>query len=371
MARCEGDGSATRADMWGGRGEGDARRFEVPHYGALVSASPTSPSPGGVLSVAGAEAARAWIADALDLPEAALEVEVVRRRAWGDIWRVEAGARFWFKAPHPRLAREVPLRERLQVRAPGAVVPLVAAHRDRGWQLTEDAGPTLAVRARDDAGMPRPDVGPGLYGNLARALGAVQQKVSAEDLAGLGLAEFDPMRAVETFERKAAPFRALPADHPAHCNAEAHRGATTTLAGLVRRWEEAGGTGLPLGLDHNDAHGGNAFVRDGRVVLSDWGDAVLGHPFASLRALLVPLRNTFGAEAVPSVRRAYLEAVGAGSPPSAQEETLLDLAMMLAVPNRLSAWGNLQDEDAWAEHADWITALWRETGTPIGEVTVP
>ncbi|MDX2342021.1 hypothetical protein NJC10_10200 [Micrococcus sp. M4NT] len=65
------------------------------------------------------------------------------------------------------------------------------------------------------------------------------------------------------------------------------------------------------------------------------------------------------------------EDVGGGSPPSAQKETLLDLAMILAVPNRLSAWGTLQDEDAWAEHSDWITSLWREAGTLVAEVAVP
>lgn len=63
---------------------------------------------------------------------------------------------------------------------------------------------------------------------------------------------------------------------------------------------------------------------------------MIGHPFASLRALLVPVRAAFGPAAVARARRAYLE-----------------------------------DPDAWADHADWIAPLWREAGAPVEEVTAP
>lgn len=332
---------------------------------------PTTPPRPGVLSPEGAAEARAWIADSLDTVEDALHIEIVRERAWGDIWRIDAGTRHWFKAPYLGLAREVPLRTILQARAPQAVLPLVAAHPDRGWQLTGDAGPTLAALTRNADREPLTDVGPRLYADLARALAQIQRAVTVDDLAGLGFPEFDPMHAVETFEREVTPFRELPADHPAHCSAEeAHRTAQR-LTDLVQRWESGGGAGLPLGVDHNDAHAGNAFLCGGRVLVSDWGDAVIGLPFASLRALLVPLRNTFGREALPLVRRAYLEEYSETSLPMEQLEELLDLAMMLAVSNRLRCWGALRDQDVWAEYADWITPLWSEAGTPVTEVSAP
>ena len=265
----------------------------------------------------------------------------------------------------------MPLRARLEARAPGSVLPLVAADAGLGWQLTADAGPVLAALTRDAQGEPLPDVGPQLYAELARALGQIQRAVTEDDVAGLGLPAFDPSRAVETFERESAPFRDLPAGHPTHCGVEDMRRSTSALSGLVRRWEAAGGDALPLGLDHNDAHAGNAFLRDGRVLVSDWGDAVWGQPFASLRALLVPLRNVFGPEAMAPVRRAYLGEFAEGGLPLDQLEELLDLAMMLAVPSRLGAWGSLDDPTAWAEYVDWVPALWREAGRPVGEVTAP
>ncbi|MDO4239557.1 hypothetical protein [Micrococcus sp.] len=332
----------------------------------------SSPSTGaGVLSPEDGLAARAWIADALGEPAETLAVEVVRERAWGDIWRVGGDGGHWFKAPHPRLRREVPLRARLEALAPEAVLPLVAGDADRGWQLTADAGPALAALTRDAQGQPCPALGARHYADLARALARILRAVTADDVRGLGLDEFDPTRAVETFERESAPFRALPADHLAHCGTEDMRRATSALSGLVGRWEAAGGADLSLGLDHNDAHAGNAFLRGGRVLVSDWGDALWSHPFASLRAMLVPLRNVFGPEAMAPVRRAYLEGFADGGLELDQLGELLDLAMMLAVPNRLNAWRSLEDTDAWAEYPDWVTPLWREAGTPIGEVTAP
>lgn len=339
---------------------------------SLLCPLTSSPSTGaGVLSPEDGAAALAWIVGALGEPEETLAVEVVRERAWGDIWRVGGDGGHWFKAPHPHLRREVPLRARLEARAPESVLPIVAGDADRGWQLTADAGPALATLTRDAQGQPCPGLGAQHYADLARALGRIQRTLAADDVRGLGLPEFDPAHAVETFERESVPFRALPAGHPAHCSGKAMRRATSALSRLVGRWEAAGGADLSLGLDHNDAHAGNAFLRGGRVLVSDWGDAVWSHPFASLRAMLVPLRNVFGPEAMAPVRRAYLEGFADGGLELDQLEELLDLAMMLAVPNRLNAWRSLEDTDAWAEYPDWVTPLWREAGTPIGEVTAP
>ncbi|UBH24559.1 hypothetical protein KW076_12040 [Micrococcus porci] len=322
----------------------------------------------GVLDVAGRTAARDWIAGVLDLPAAALTVRVVRERSWGDVWRLSSPAGVhWFKAPHPRLRGEVPLRALLESRAAERVLPLVAADHERGWQLTADAGRTLAALARDDAGAPRPGEVARLYAGLAGALAAMQEAVGEDDLRGRGLTEFDPAKAELSLLRELAPFRALPAAHPAHCTAEEEARAVAVRAALAMRWEDCGGPADPLGLDHNDLHGGNAFLgADGRVLVSDVGDAVLGHPGASLRALLVPVRAEHGADAAETVRTAWLAARGQDH---AAGRERLELAMLLAVPQRLRAWGALRSPETWAAYAEWITALWRDIGTPVDQLT--
>lgn len=328
------------------------------------------------LDAEGDEAAVAWIVAALrcelgaaklGMDELELEFVVERDRAWGSLWTVTAeGRRYWFKRPHASLRREVPLRRVLSARAPGEILPTVAACAETGWQLTADQGPVLAHRARDD--------GPLHYVELARSLARVQKALTADEVAelrGIGLPVFETRDAVARLDEQLTWFSGLPEGHPAYCTALERARAIEGMGALVQQWGVAAGVldGVvpDLSVDHNDLHGGNAFATAEGVRLSDWGDAVLAHSFASLRALLVPVRNVFGMEAVEEIRGAYLTEWGLGG----EAEDALDLAMMLAVPQRLACWSALADADAWAEYAEYIAPLWREIGTPVADVEVP
>ncbi|MDI3330184.1 MAG: phosphotransferase [Micrococcus sp.] len=308
--------------------------------------------------------ARQWLREVL--PAAGpLDIEVVRERAWGTIWRVTAGGDlYWFKRAHPELRQEVRLRRVLQHRAPDLVLEVVADHAERGWMVTIDQGPTLASLAREQ--------GPHHYEELAASMAEIQRSVTAADLAGLGLPVFAPRKAVDQLDEMLAPFAELPVDHPAHVSPGEREGALERLAAVVDRWTRLEAAVPGLGLDHNDLHAGNAFPGPR---ISDWGDAVIAHPFGSLRALLVPARNTFGPEVVDPIRRAYLAgfADGSGDGPGGVEalQEALDVAMMLAVPQRLAAWRAMQDPQSWAEYAHCIGPLWREAGVPAERVTVP
>jgi len=169
-------------------------------------------------------------------------------------------------------------------------------------------------------------------------------------------------------------FTALPAEHPAHCRPEEKARAVDQVSAVVGKWEEltAEHPGLDLlGVDHNDLHAGNAFLVDGRVRISDWGDAVIGHPFASLRALLFPARNVFGQDAVEAIRAAYLDEFFAGreAPVRQAQQRALDLAMTLGVANRLQCW-TLMPAEVWAAYPEYIVPLWRAAGRPFAEVTM-
>ena len=337
-----------------------------------------------MLSDADRTAAHAWIAEALAVKPADLDVSVVRERGWGDIWQATprtgpaAGLLHWFKAPHPSLAREVGLRRVLDARCPEEILPLVAADAGRGWQLSADAGPTLAALSRtEDIAflLPLPDDGPAPgYVALARALARVQRGVSAADLVGLGMPEFRPADAVRTLAERLEVFVDLPVGHPAHCRPQEKARAVDQMRAVVGTWEELVGERPELDLlsvEHNDLHAGNAFLVDGSVRISDWGDAVLGHPFASLRALLFPARNVFGEDAVTAIRAAYLEEFFAGreAPPEQVQQRALDLAMTLGAANRLQCW-TVMPETVWREYAEYIVPLWREAGRPFDEVSM-
>lgn len=44
--------------------------------------------------------------------------------------------------------------------------------------------------------------------------------------------------------------------------------------------------GVPETIEHCDFHDNNVLVRDGRMTIADWGDAVVSHPFLSLASCL-------------------------------------------------------------------------------------
>jgi aminoglycoside phosphotransferase (APT) family kinase protein len=94
-------------------------------------------------------------------------------------------------------------------------------------------------------------------------------------------------------------------------------------------------------VDHNDLHPFNVLTRGLRIF--DWGDAVVGHPFASLRRAL-DLAATQPDMLRPAARarlqRAYLEAwAGDVSPADLQEQ--LRVAPVLGAVAAASTWTRL------------------------------
>ncbi len=76
--------------------------------------------------------------------------------------------------------------------------------------------------------------------------------------------------------------------------------------------EELAGYGLPETIQHDDFHDGQVFVRDGRYLLLDWGDACVSHPFFTLAVTLVGdlswgLDDIQGSVDVEPFRDAYLD----------------------------------------------------------------
>ena len=99
----------------------------------------------------------------------------------------------------------------------------------------------------------------------------------------------------------------------------------------------------------------------GRIL--DWGDAVIGHPFASLLGIEIALENRFemlpAAPEAERLRRAYLEPWGRhGS--VAELERLMRRAIELNAASRLLGWARIMAVVPLAEIDDWrhAAAVW-------------
>jgi hypothetical protein len=67
--------------------------------------------------------------------------------------------------------------------------------------------------------------------------------------------------------------------------------------------------GLPPTIDHGDFGDGNIFVKDGKALVADWGESVIGHPFFSVIHLMETIKRRHGPIAnqeLPRLKEIYL-----------------------------------------------------------------
>jgi hypothetical protein len=212
-----------------------------------------------------------WIADHLD------DLGVVRAGAieqphvqpWSTVLRVPTRTGpVWFKANAGPLRHEAAVVTRLSERRPDVVPPLLAADPATGWMLMADGGETLrAVTARERS-LDR------WYDVLPRYAG-VQLDLAADvdDLLALGVPDLRLAALPEAYARLVDELGAE----------RRFREAVPLVADLCA---ELAAYGLPELLQHDDLHDGQVFVRDGRHLVLDWGDACVSHPFLSLSVTL-------------------------------------------------------------------------------------
>jgi hypothetical protein len=196
-------------------------------------------------------------------------VEQSHVQPWSTVLRIPTtGGDVWFKATAESLRHEAALVERLAARRPDVLPSLLAVDTANGWTLMGDAGETLrAVTARERSLDRWCDVLP-RYAGVQLDLAA-----DVDDLVALGVPDLR--------------LAALPAAYEWLVDVigaeRRFRAAAPMVADLCG---ELAAYGLPELLQHDDLHDGQIFVRDGRYLLLDWGDACVSHPFFSLSVAL-------------------------------------------------------------------------------------
>lgn len=169
-----------------------------------------------------------------------------------------------------------------------AVEPLVT-----GWLAERFPGDVPDVLAVDPGlhavlmgPLPAQEATPAVLPAVAATLGRLQLASAAhrEELPGLGV----PSRSLEATARAFAGV----VDHGLELellSPEARRALRSALPEVLDRVAELDAIGLPQTLAHADLHLGNVAVGPGGVVLYDWSDACVSHPFLDVAHVLVRL----------------------------------------------------------------------------------
>lgn len=221
--------------------------------------------------------ADAWIA--AQLAEQGVEqtapVEQFRARPWSTVMRVPVTAGvLYFKEPVAVQGYEATLTAWLAGRHPSALPPVLVADTATHRLLLGDAGVKL-----------------GDVEDQAAYIDAWRRALA--DVATIQLAsadEVDHLLALGVPDRRLAvlpvQYQSL-LDHEEPTLRAGQDGLTPKEVASLRALESDLGErcvrladiGVPETIQHNDLHDSNIFVRAGDVVLADWADACVSHPF--------------------------------------------------------------------------------------------
>ena len=149
-------------------------------------------------------------------------------------------------------------------------------------------------------------------------------------------------------ERLAALVELILGDHAVtrragfdHVSAEDERRIRSAIARMAERAAELASVGIGPTVDHDDLHDANVLVRRGRLVIFDWGDACLAHPFLSLTIALGFAARRAGVAVderpIVRLRDAYLEPFERFAPASRLRRAA-SIGRRLGIVTRALAW---------------------------------
>lgn len=199
---------------------------------------------------------------------AAGPLQLVHDRPWSRVWKIPLSGddAAWLKACAPVQAFEPTLTWSLHRRWPDRIVEVLACDPVRARLLLADAGtPVGAFGNWPDAWA----VALPLYAELQR--GEVEH-VPEHLAAGVTDRRLHLLPAL--YEDMLTRHLPLEPDEIAALGRFAPRFAEMCSDLAVH--------GIPQTVQHDDLHAGNVYEKDGRVLILDWGDSSIAHPFFSL-----------------------------------------------------------------------------------------
>lgn len=270
----------------------------------------------------------AWLATAHEWVDARLadlritrtgDVEQPHVERWSTVLRVPTtDGPVWFKANDGSMRHEAAVAALLARRAPDRVPSLLAADVDRGWMLMADAGRRLREVVLEERSL-------GRWLDVLEATARIQ--IACED-------------AVDELLALGVPDMRLTALPGRYAGLMDQIGAEARFREAQATVEELAAALAPYGIaetiQHDDLHDGQVFVRDGRQLVMDWGDACVSHPFFTLSVTLEGqiawgVDDEQDSEDVAPYREAYLAPYAAHHP----DLTAADLTEAARIATRL------------------------------------
>jgi hypothetical protein len=283
--------------------------------------------------------AKAWIHSALDKHNLQLtgEIEQPHVRPWSTVMTVPTNDEvLYFKASASVFAHETALTDYLARFRPEIFPELLAVDMRHHWMLMHDAGTPLRHFVRTEKSIARwRDVLP-LYVELQKAMAE-----RTTHLLALGVMDRRLTQLPEMFENLIADETAMLLDQEESLTSEEYARLKNYGSEFARMCEKLASFGIPESIHHDDFHDANIFIQgDGRIILTDWGESAVTHPFFTLVVIMRSVDNSIGTDFSPEseqVRDMYLQYWTSYAPIN-ELRTIVKLAQRIGYINRALTW---------------------------------
>jgi hypothetical protein len=232
-----------------------------------------------------------WLAGALAQQGIQLTADPtqIHIRPWSTVLRVPTTVGdVYFKAIAPGLGQETAVTEALYRWRPDCVPQVLYADTERSWLLLADGGQQL--RAQFQAGLPM-----STWHDILAEYATLQMDLVAhvDDLLALGTRDRRLSLLPSLYEALLVDKEWLLLDETNGLTTADYERLQQAVPHVAALCEQLAAYSIPESLHHNDLHDANVFVKNGRTLFLDWGDASIAHPFFSLRTVFVSMEIRF------------------------------------------------------------------------------
>jgi hypothetical protein len=234
-------------------------------------------------------------------------IERVHMEPWSTVFRAPTSdGAVYVKCCGPTQAHEPRLTAFLHQHFPGFGPEVLALHPDRPWMLVAEGGKKLGDVFSGDALLRA-------WREILPRYAQLQRDVAPRtaEIVELGTPDHREAPLVGAFEDVIANEPMVSGQRSDRLSDDEQRALRLLLPRLMDSLRQLNALGIGDTLNHDDLHHHNVLVRDRRMVIFDWGDACVSHPFLTLAVTMRFAAQATGraveADEIVALRDAYLE----------------------------------------------------------------
>jgi len=288
--------------------------------------------------------AHEWIQSILHKNDLRLtgKIEQPHIRPWSTVMTVPTqNGMLYFKASADIFAHETALTDFFAKFRPEIFPELIAVDLDRHWMLMSDAGLPIRQFIRAEKSITLWQKVLPLYVSLQKDL-----TPHVDELLSLGMMDRRLKKLPALFEALIADEGAMLLDTEDSLTTEEYVRVLEAVPEFTRMCKKLASFGIPETIHHDDFHDANIFIRDEQIILTDWGESAITHPFFTVVVMMRSVDNSMGMDFSPEaeqVRDLYLQNWTSYAP-LGQLQSVLKLAQRIGYVNRALTWKMVIDQ---------------------------